>query len=110
MGTVTPEGLPHLTLITTLMASDAKTVVWGQFMEGMSKQHVQKNPKVGFMIMSLAKDVWRGKANYTVTCQKRQGLRVLQQHPALPLQRLFRRAHRALHGSDRADRQASRCR
>ena len=65
MGTVTPEGLPHLTLITTMMASDAKTVVWGQFMEGMSKKHVQQNPKVGFMIMSLAKDVWRGKANYT---------------------------------------------
>ncbi len=65
MGTVTPEGLPHLTLITTLMASDAKTVVWGQFMEGMSKKHVLKNPKVGFMIMSLEKDVWRGKANYT---------------------------------------------
>ena len=65
MGTVTPDGLPHLTLITTLMASDAKTVVWGQFMEGMSKQHVLTNPKVGFMIMSLARDFWRGKADYS---------------------------------------------
>lgn len=69
MGTVTPEGLPHLTLITTLMASDAKTVVWGQFMEGMSKKHVQQNPKVGFMIMSLTKDVWRGQANYMHTAK-----------------------------------------
>ena len=69
MGTVTEEGLPHLTLITTLMASDAQTVVWGQFMEGMSKQHVQKNPKVGFMIMSLARDFWRGKADYSVTAK-----------------------------------------
>jgi hypothetical protein len=67
LGTVTPEGLPHLTLITTLMASDANTVVWGQFMEGMSKKHVQKNPKTGFMIMSLAKDFWRGKADYLNT-------------------------------------------
>jgi hypothetical protein len=66
MGTVTPEGLPHLTLITTLMASDAQTVVWGQFMEGMSKKHVLANPKTGFMIMSLAKDFWRGKADYSV--------------------------------------------
>lgn len=67
LGTVTPEGLPHLTLITTLMASDAKTVVWGQFMEGLSKKNVQKNPKTGFMIMSLAKDFWRGKADYAHT-------------------------------------------
>jgi len=66
LGTVTPEGLPHLTLITTLMTSDAQTVVWGQFMEGMSKKHVQTNPKTGFMIMSLAKDFWRGKADYSV--------------------------------------------
>lgn len=65
LGTVTDEGLPHLTLITTLMASDAKTVVWGQFMEGMSKKHILHNPKTGFMIMSLAKEVWRGKANFT---------------------------------------------
>jgi hypothetical protein len=65
MGTVTPDGLPHLTLITTLMASDARTVVWGQFMEGLSKQHVLTNPKVGFMIMSLARDFWRGKADYS---------------------------------------------
>jgi hypothetical protein len=65
MGTVTSEGLPHLTLITTMMASDDKTVVWGQFMEGLSKENVKRNPKTGFMIMSLAKDFWRGKANYT---------------------------------------------
>ena len=66
MGTVTPEGLPHLTLITTLMASDAQTVVWGQFMEGLSKKHVLTNSKTGFMIMSLARDFWRGKADYSV--------------------------------------------
>jgi hypothetical protein len=69
MGTVTPEGLPHLTLITTLMASDAQTVVWGQFMEGMSKKHVLTNPKTAFMIMSLARDFWRGKADYSVTAK-----------------------------------------
>jgi hypothetical protein len=64
MGTVTPEGLPHITLITTLMASDAKTIVWGQFMEGLSKKNVLRNPKTGFMIMSLNKDFWRGRADY----------------------------------------------
>ena len=70
----------------------------------------RQNPKTGFLIMGLDKNFWRGKADYTIPAKDGQGLRFLQQHPALPLQRLFRRAHRALHGPDRADRQASRCR
>lgn len=64
LATVNPQGLPHLTLITTLMASSPDRVVWGQFMEGSSKEHVKSNPKTGFFIMSLSKDFWRGKADY----------------------------------------------
>lgn len=64
MGTVNPQGLPHLTLITTLMASSPTRMVWGQFMEGTSKQHVKQNPKTGFMVMGLDKNFWRGFADY----------------------------------------------
>jgi hypothetical protein len=38
---------------------------FGQFTEGMSKKHILDNPKVGFLIMSLDKNLWRGKATYT---------------------------------------------
>ena len=65
LGTVTPEGLPHLTLVTTLMASSPKEVVWGQFMEGASKHHIHTNPRTGFLIMSLDKSFWTGQADYT---------------------------------------------
>jgi hypothetical protein len=65
LGTVTPEGLPHLTLITTLMASGPKEVVWGQFMEGNSKEYIRTNPKTGFLIMGLDKSFWSGQAEYT---------------------------------------------
>jgi len=64
LGTVTPGGLPHLTLITTLMASSPESIVWGQFMEGTSKKHVLQNPKTGFMVMGLDKNFWRGFADY----------------------------------------------
>jgi hypothetical protein len=64
LATVNPEGLPHLTLITTLMASSPQQVVWGQFMEGVSKQHILQNPKTGFMVMGLDKNNWRGFADY----------------------------------------------
>ena len=65
LGTVTPEGLPHMTLITTLMASGPKEVVWGQFMEGNSKEYIRTNPKTGFLIMGLDKSFWIGQAEYT---------------------------------------------
>jgi hypothetical protein len=64
LGTVTPEGLPHLTLITTLMGSTPERMVWGQFMEGSSKKHVLQNPKTGWLVMGLDKTFRRGFANY----------------------------------------------
>ena len=64
LGTVTPEGLPHLTLLSTLQPCSADTVVWGQFTEGNSKKYILENPKTGFLIMSLGKELWRGRAIY----------------------------------------------
>jgi hypothetical protein len=70
LGTVTPAGLPHLTLISTLQPCSAKEVVWGQFTEGSSKTHVRQNPKTGFLIMSLDKEMWRGKAIFRETARE----------------------------------------
>ncbi len=64
LGTVTPQGLPHLTLLSSIQPCTPKIVTWGQFTEGTSKQYILKNPKTGFLIMSLGKEVWRGKAIY----------------------------------------------
>jgi Pyridoxamine 5'-phosphate oxidase len=65
LATVSPEGLPHVTLISSLMACAPKQLCFGQFTEGMSKQHLLVNPKIGFLIMSLDKNMWRGKATFT---------------------------------------------
>jgi hypothetical protein len=65
LATVTPEGLPHVTLISSLMACGPSQMCFGQFTEGMSKKHILANPKIGFLIMSLDKNLWRGKATYT---------------------------------------------
>jgi len=61
LATVNEEGLPHLTLITTMQANGPEEIVWGQFTEGKSKENVLKNPKTGFLIMTLDKNLWRGK-------------------------------------------------
>jgi len=65
LATVTSDGLPHVTLISSLMACGPTRMCFGQFTEGMSKKHILNNPKVGFLIMSLDKNLWRGKAMYT---------------------------------------------
>jgi hypothetical protein len=65
LATVTSEGLPHVTLLSSLMACGPAQISFGQFVEGTSKQNILANPKTGFLIMSLNKELWRGKATYT---------------------------------------------
>lgn len=67
VATITPEGLPHLTMLSTLKAIDEHTLAWGQFTEGSSFQNVRENPKVGWLIMTLQKDLWRGQGTFTHT-------------------------------------------
>lgn len=65
IATVNPEGLPHITLITALQACTTDKLVWGQFTEGLSKEHVKSNPKTGFLIMTMDRSLWRGRALWT---------------------------------------------
>ena len=62
LATQNEQGLPHLTLITTMQANGPAEIVWGQFTEGISKKNILSNPKTGFLIMTLDKSLWRGKA------------------------------------------------
>lgn len=65
LATVNPAGLPHITLITALQAKTPTQLVWGQFSEGLSKTHVKANPRTGFLIMTMDRSLWRGKAVWT---------------------------------------------
>jgi hypothetical protein len=65
LATVNPDGLPHITLITSMQAKGPTQLIWGQFSEGLSKVHVKHRPHTGFLIMTLDKNLWRGKALWT---------------------------------------------
>jgi hypothetical protein len=67
LATVDAAGLPHITLITTLQAKSADRLMWGQFSEGRSKINVQVNPRVGFLVLTMDKRLWRGTARWTHT-------------------------------------------
>jgi hypothetical protein len=70
LATINPQGLPHLTMLSSLMAYAPQGLCFGQFTEGESKHNIQENPHAGFMIMSLDKQLWRGTARFIHTAKQ----------------------------------------
>jgi len=65
VASINPEGLPHISLITSIQAAGPSIVTLGEFCKGKSKEYIQKNHRAGFLIMTLDRKVWRGKAEWT---------------------------------------------
>ncbi len=59
------DGLPHISLLTSLMAKDATHLTIGEFCRGWSKENMEKNPSIGFALLTLDKRLWLGKARWT---------------------------------------------
>jgi predicted pyridoxine 5'-phosphate oxidase superfamily flavin-nucleotide-binding protein len=81
LATVTPDGLPHITMISTLQALTETEMVWGQFSYGLSKQHVRNNPRTAFLFLTLDKKLWRGQATYTRFAQNGPEYDMFNQKP-----------------------------
>ena len=65
LATVDADGRPHITLITSIQARGPREMMFGQFTEGLSKAHLKRNPKAGFLIMTPERDIWRGTVRWT---------------------------------------------
>jgi len=65
VASINPEGLPHISLITSIMALKPNQITLGQFCQGLSKRYIQQNNNVAFLIMTMDKKMWRGKAKWT---------------------------------------------
>lgn len=65
VASISPEGLPHISLITSIQAAGPATVTLGEFCKGNSKQYIQNRRNIGFLIMTLDRKLWRGKATWT---------------------------------------------
>ena len=62
---VNPDGLPHVSLITSMMAARQDQLTLGQFCIGLSKQYIQANPDIFFLVMTMDRQLWRGRARWT---------------------------------------------
>src|SRR5271169_579435 len=67
LATVGEDGLPHMTLLSSLRASSPTCLTFGQFTEVFSKTNVGRNPRTGFLVMTLQKELWRGTATFSHT-------------------------------------------
>jgi len=65
VASIDPAGRPHLSLITSIMAPRADQITLGEFCRGLSKQYIQENPHVAFLIMTMDRRLWRGRARWT---------------------------------------------
>jgi hypothetical protein len=65
VATVNPQGLPHISLITSTRAATPTQLVCGEFCKGLSKSYMQQNHRVGFLIMTMDRKLWRGTASWT---------------------------------------------
>ena len=65
--TVAPDGYPHISLISSISVKDNKTMMWGQFCGGASKDYIKDNQKTGFLVVSPDQRWWTGKALRTST-------------------------------------------
>jgi hypothetical protein len=52
IATIDPRNWPHITMIVSNRAISKDLIAWGQFVKGLSKQYVQKNPKQGIFYMT----------------------------------------------------------
>ncbi len=62
--TINNEGLPHISLLTSIQVRNPKELTIGEFCTGLSKDFMERNRKIGFLIMTLGKEFWRGKAQW----------------------------------------------
>jgi hypothetical protein len=65
VASVNPQGLPHISLITSIQGNSPTQLTLGEFCKGQSKEFIQQKPDIGFLVMTLDKKMWRGKARWT---------------------------------------------
>ncbi|MCK7505328.1 MAG: hypothetical protein MZV70_15430 [Desulfobacterales bacterium] len=91
IATVTPEGLPHMSLLTSVMAAKpATSLPLANSVKGQSKEYMQHNGKIGFAILTLDKKLWRGKALWTHLKKEGPEYEIYNQSAHVPVQYLFR--------------------
>ncbi len=64
LATVDPGERPHISLITSLAVKSPDRLMFGQFCEGASKDNLRRDPRAAFLVMTLDRRLWTGRARW----------------------------------------------
>ena len=81
VATVNPEGLPHVSLLTSLQPVGPARLVLGEFSRGLSKEFMQRNNNIGFLMMTLDRRLWRGTARWTHLAKEGPEYQMMNEKP-----------------------------
>src|SRR5208337_2091069 len=81
IATVTPEGLPHISLLTSVMAATPRQLIVGEFCKGKSKEYMQRTRKIGFAVLTMDKKLRLGKALWTHLKKEGQEYEIYNKQP-----------------------------
>lgn len=59
------NGDMHMCLVSSLTNKGDDKMMFGEFIKGISKDLIYRFPKTGFLIMSIGRDFWTGKMDFT---------------------------------------------
>lgn len=65
VATIGDTGEPHATLLSSIMGRGPRGLCVGEFSVGLGKENMRRRPRVGFLVMTLDRRLWRGKARWT---------------------------------------------
>ena len=55
----------HTCLVSSLTNKGEDKMMFGEFITGITKDLIHEHPKTGFLIMSISRDFWTGKMDFT---------------------------------------------
>ena len=55
----------HVCMLSSLVNKGDRQMMFGEFVRGMSKDLIYAHPKTGFLIMSIGRDFWTGRMDFT---------------------------------------------
>ena len=67
---VAPDGYPHIALISSISVKDSRTMMWGHFSRGLSKDYLKENQKTAFLVVLADMRWWTGKVLHTGSAAK----------------------------------------
>lgn len=75
------NGDVHMCLVSSLTNKGDDKMMFGEFIRGISKDLIYKFPKTGFLIMSIGRDFWTGKMDFTHSVTEGEDYTKMNEYP-----------------------------